>query len=227
MSSNKNQPYHHGNLKQALIEAYIDLLPSTPPEKLSLRKLASHLGVAATAVYNHFSSKDELTTAVKVRCLNHLANYLDHGYNEAFSAEQNLNNLAKLYFRYSLNHAEFFKVIFSSHSSPEYRSEELAKAGMRAEENLQRSIAQLLTEHGIPANQFNEGMGVFATWSMAHGITTLAAVHVNHAACANDRWPPEFLLNDENAVNASFEIMTKVLINGIIAVAREGHTPGS
>ena len=51
------QKYHHGQLKQALIEAGIEILNVTTPEQLSLRKVANQCGVSHAAPYKHFKNK--------------------------------------------------------------------------------------------------------------------------------------------------------------------------
>ncbi len=213
--------YHHGNLKQALVDAYICLLEDNAPETISLRKLASYVNVAPTAVYNHFADKDALTSAVRTRCLHHFGNYLESNYVEGATPEANLASLGKSYFEYSQEFAEYFKIIFQHTTKQEHVTEELLAAGMYAEERLRKTIIDLLAYHNIPITQYNEGLGAFACWAMAHGITTLAATHMNRAACVSERWPKEFMLNDANTINLAFEALNKVLIAGILQTARK------
>lgn len=213
--------YHHGNLKEALVEAYLDLLGSTSPEDISLRKLAAQLGVAPTAVYNHFADKDALTCAARARCLRHFSEFLNQQYQASASPEANLLNLAKRYFRYSIEHSEMFKIIFQQPGDEQNVTEELIEAGMQAEEKLQQCVCALLQQESIPLSQYNQGLAAFACWSMVHGVTTLAAVHVNRAACLSHRWPPEFLLNSEESVEQVFDLMIQVLISGVLATARK------
>ena len=221
MQNPKNlSSYHHGNLKAALVDAYLELLSQSPAEKLSLRKLASHVGVAPTAVYNHFADKDALTTAVKARLLHHFADYLDSHCDPDESPETNLSRLSKAYFRYSIEHQQFFQIIFQQPKCIENVTDELIAAGMRAEEQLRKTVVALLEHHGIPISQYNEGLGAFACWSLAHGVTTLATIHVNRAACGFNRWPPQFMLDSEAAVNQAFDDLTRVLVAGVLAAAR-------
>jgi len=170
--------YHHGNLKQALVDAYICLLEDNAPETISL-------------------------------------------YVEGATPEANLASLGKSYFEYSQEFAEYFKIIFQHTTKQEHVTEELLAAGMYAEERLRKTIIDLLAYHNIPITQYNEGLGAFACWAMAHGITTLAATHMNRAACVSERWPKEFMLNDANTINLAFEALNKVLIAGILQTARK------
>lgn len=212
--------YHHGNLKLALVDAYTELLATMSPDKLSLRKLAKHVGVAPTAVYNHFKDKDALTAAVRARCLRHFGDFLAAHYDEGLSPEKNISLIGKTYYRYSQIHADYFRIIFQSPTAEVYVTEELIAAGMHAEERLRKTVITLLEHYDIPATQYNEGLGAFTCWSMAHGVTTLASLHVNRVACSGDRWPPEFMLNNEQSVDQVFDAMSNIIIAGILATLK-------
>ncbi len=59
-----DQPYHHGNLREALIDAALALEPERGPLGLSLREVARKVGVTHAAAYHHFASKEALVLAV-------------------------------------------------------------------------------------------------------------------------------------------------------------------
>ena len=56
-----NNSYHHGNLKNALIEAGIEMVNEGGTASLSLRKVAAKCGVSNAAPYAHFAGKEEMT----------------------------------------------------------------------------------------------------------------------------------------------------------------------
>src|ERR1700754_5334646 len=58
------RPYHHGDLRRALIDAARRLLESEGPSALSLRAVAREAGVSPAAPYHHFKDKAELLEAV-------------------------------------------------------------------------------------------------------------------------------------------------------------------
>jgi AcrR family transcriptional regulator len=58
------RPYHHGNLRQALIEAALALAQQNGPERVSVREAARHLGVSPAAPFRHFPNRRALMTAV-------------------------------------------------------------------------------------------------------------------------------------------------------------------
>ena len=56
--------YHHGDLREALLQAAKALIGEAGIENLSLRKLAERAGVSRTAPYHHFSDKNDLLCAI-------------------------------------------------------------------------------------------------------------------------------------------------------------------
>ena len=57
--------YHHGDLRNALIEAGLKIINVSGKDSLSLRKVASACGVSHAAPYAHFSDKESLMEAIK------------------------------------------------------------------------------------------------------------------------------------------------------------------
>lgn len=213
--------YHHGNLKQALLEGFLTLLENSSPEQISMRKLASHVGVAPTAVYNHFKNKEELSVAVKILCLNHFATYLDKNSLTHETPRVRIQELGKAYFNYSIEHTQYFRLIIGTQVPEHLVTEELINAGMRAEAALRSSVIALLEQNDIPITQHNEGLGALACWSLAHGISALSEMKVNTAACTSGTWPPEFLLSTPEQVHSSFDALTEVLVAGILHATKK------
>ncbi len=58
------RPYHHGDLRRALVAAALDLVRLRGAEGFTLREAARHVGVSQTAPYRHFASRDELLAGV-------------------------------------------------------------------------------------------------------------------------------------------------------------------
>lgn len=60
-----NRPYHHGNLRNALIEAGIELINKEGESQFSLRKVAALCSVSEAAPYSHFNKKEDLLEAMR------------------------------------------------------------------------------------------------------------------------------------------------------------------
>ncbi len=67
MSTLKRDAYHHGDLRETLIDLALEALEADGPESLSLRLLAARAGVSGMAPYRHFEDKAALMAAVARR----------------------------------------------------------------------------------------------------------------------------------------------------------------
>src|SRR5688572_4088998 len=63
-SQSEERPYHHGDLRRAMVQAALEILRETQSLELSLRELARRAGVSHNAPYKHFADKRELLAAV-------------------------------------------------------------------------------------------------------------------------------------------------------------------
>lgn len=107
--------YHHGDLKNALIRAGMDILAREGVSGLSLRKVAKQAGVSHTAPYSHFADKQALIAAISTEGFKQL--YAQLG--AVFSSYKNdpanlLIETGWAYVQFALNEPDLFKLVFSS-----------------------------------------------------------------------------------------------------------------
>jgi AcrR family transcriptional regulator len=62
-------PYHHGNLREALIDAGVELATTRSPDAVGLREVARQVGVSHNAAYRHFADREALLHAVSARAM--------------------------------------------------------------------------------------------------------------------------------------------------------------
>lgn len=62
-------PYHHGNLRESLIDAAVEIAATSGPDAVALREVARHVGVSHNAAYRHFADREELMRAVAARAM--------------------------------------------------------------------------------------------------------------------------------------------------------------
>jgi AcrR family transcriptional regulator len=114
----KPKSYHHGNLREALLEAGLELLRRDSAESLGLRELARQAGVSRTAPYRHFESKEALIAAIAEQGFLRLQAYQDEAKRrypddvEAWFLEG-----ARQYIRFAVDHPEHLKVMFGPYIS--------------------------------------------------------------------------------------------------------------
>src|SRR3954449_9656694 len=64
--------YHHGNLREALVAAGLELARASGPNAVVLRAASRQAGVSHNAVYRHFANQEDLLAAVAQRCMTQL-----------------------------------------------------------------------------------------------------------------------------------------------------------
>ena len=118
--------YHHGDLRNALIDAATAVAREGGPDALALREVARRVGVSAAAAYHHFAGHDEIVEAVKHRALSILTgemrlalqqNREDVGAGaseEADAARGRLRALGAAYLRFAFSEPGLFRLAFGS-----------------------------------------------------------------------------------------------------------------
>lgn len=167
-----SRPYHHGDLRQSLIEAACKHLLESGADTLSLRALAREVGVSQTAPYRHFESKSALFRAIAL-----------HGFELLYSEtsavaqqyeddlEQSIVEIGMAYVGFARRHPEKYQLFFDSSLVDFNQSEALVEAGSAA-----FSVLTTVIQRGIDAGVFvdrpvNEVAG--ALWASIHGAASL------------------------------------------------------
>lgn len=159
-------PYHHGDLRNALIAAGLSILTEEGAAALSLREVARRAGVSHAAPYRHFADKDALLAAIAEEVGSTLMPYLRDAlalYPDDYGAQ--FLEMGWAYVRFGLENPDRLRVIFGSFATT-------PNAPFRA-------AFELLVEtirRGQAAGVFVEAepLGVaLATWAMAHGLAVL------------------------------------------------------
>mgnify|MGYP000291854452 CR=1 FL=1 len=165
------QPYHHGNLKQALLDKALDHLQQHGPEKISLRALARDVGVSQTAPYRHFEDKTALLAALATEGCMRLYVASNSVVELEGSAAEALQMLGRAYIHFALDNPELYRLMFGPILSPDESFKELEAAAGKA-----FNVIVSLVQRGISNGEFvNKDPLLVAnsTWAMVHGISSL------------------------------------------------------
>jgi AcrR family transcriptional regulator len=174
----KQQPYHHGNLAQALVAAGLELAAEGGPEALSLREAARRAGVSPTATYRHFANRDALVMAVKVDVLARLGaalrratrSRLPSGLGEAERARRRLVAIGRAYVDFAVGNPGEYRVIFADATFPDDDP-----MGMDPECDPYDILSEVLDQMeaaGALAPGRREGAEV-PMWALVHGLSSL------------------------------------------------------
>ncbi len=128
----KEKPYHHGDLRSALLQAGAAMLERAGPEALSMRELARAVGVSNNAPRRHFASKQDLLDALALDGFERLGQALRQALTpEEPSFERRLISLAHTNIRFATTHRALFRLMFAAKQHPQV-SPELLRASYGA-----------------------------------------------------------------------------------------------
>jgi AcrR family transcriptional regulator len=164
--------YHHGNLKEALIDAALELIAQKGPAGFTFAEAARWAGVSPAAPYRHFRDRDELMGDVARRGFDQfeaaLARAWDGGRPDAFTA---LDRVGKAYLQFARSEPAYYSAMFEAGIPPE-ASPELREAGERAFAVLRAATERLVST--MPAQDRPPVlMMALHIWALSHGIASL------------------------------------------------------
>jgi AcrR family transcriptional regulator len=156
-------PYHHGDLRQALLSAAREVLERNGPASLSLRDLARQLGVSHNAPYRHFADRDALLDALSAEGFARLAEALQHVRGD--TATERIAAMGQTYVAFADAHPGLFALMFQpvdATARPETvpiatRTLDLLRAGIRE------------------ATGAEDSVDVATLWALVHGLSALRA----------------------------------------------------
>ncbi|MEV0051008.1 TetR/AcrR family transcriptional regulator [Saccharopolyspora shandongensis] len=168
------RPYHHGDLRQALLDTAVEMIAEHGPAQLSLRDLARRAGVSHAAPRHHFKDKAGLFTALAAQGYRLLA--------EALADDLTLIELGARYVGFAVAHPCHFDVMHQpDRCHPD--DPDLLAAKAQAWDALRAGLPAALDDAGADR-------AALAAWSIAHGFATLRLTG-NLPAAARDRDPAE------------------------------------
>ncbi len=163
--------YHHGDLKNALLRAGIDLLEAEGMEGLSLRAIAGRVGVSHTAPKNHFGSLRGLLTAIATEGFLRHAAFMQRGVDAATGTEARRMASLTGYVAFAKAHPHLFKMMFSPEHC-DFDDPDLRAAG-RSSYAVLAAIAKELDWDKAEAPGGARRAEIML-WSLVHGYATLA-----------------------------------------------------
>ena len=156
--SPESQPYHHGNLRQALVQAGLEMIGEGGPETMTTRGVARRAGVTHATVTYHFGDRTGLLTAIAAEGYAMLANVLE----EAHELNVGFLEVGVAYVHFAVSNRAHFEVMYR----PElYRSSDPAYLEAKS-----RAARILYGAENPDLERLADGVAV---WSFVHGLATL------------------------------------------------------
>src|SRR6195952_2010702 len=167
--------YHHGNLKEALLQAALDLIAKKGPAGFTFADAARLAGVSPAAPYRHFRDRDELLSSIAQRGFEQFEAALnaawDDGRPDTVTA---FERVGKAYLKFAREEPAFYSAMFESGLALDVNPA-LQAAGERAFGIIRAAAERLaaLAPPGIPRPPAL--MMALHIWSMSHGVASLFA----------------------------------------------------
>lgn len=168
---NKNS-YHHGDLKNALISAGVEILAREGVGALSLRKVAKKAGVSHSAPYAHFKDKQALIAAISIEGFKKLHVELQSTVKKyKTNPDQLLLETAWVYFEFALQESDTFKVMFSGILEKERDYPDLVDVVQQTFQMVVNVVSICQAEGVLRAGDAD--LTSVVVWSQIHGLISL------------------------------------------------------
>ena len=175
--------YHHGNLKDALITAGLEILSEQGMEGLSLRKVAKKVGVSHTAPYNHFADKQALLAAISTAGHEQLYQTLSSTFEAVrASSSEIILEISWAYLQFALDDPGRFKLMFSGALEVEMDHPQFVEISQKNITLLEEIIVFCQNEGQLAAGP-TERLAI-KIWSSVHGFVNLML---------ENQFPPEYI----------------------------------
>ena len=168
----QRQGYHHGDLRQALISAAVELLSAEGINDLSLRQVARRVGVSHAAPYRHFEDKDALLAVVAEEGFRSFTQYLQTAVDAApHDPVQQFLGCGQAYVRYARENPTHYRLMFSEFPFCENRFKTLNQV---ADSSFEVIVNVIISgqKQGLfcPGDPRTIALGA---WTQVHGLSLL------------------------------------------------------
>lgn len=164
MSTSENKPYHHGDLRTALLDAADGLLDEGDAGAISLREVARRAGVSAPATYRHFKDKEDLLAALATRGFEAFKKALGDAISNAGDP---LAAMGQAYVRFALARPGRFRLMYGPAIADRARYPDLQAAWKATSEGMTTALQAHATSPAASA------IGSLKLWCMVHGLSQL------------------------------------------------------
>ncbi|CAN5720854.1 TetR/AcrR family transcriptional regulator [soil metagenome] len=158
------------DFRERLCEAAEKLFAERGPEAVTMRQLASELGVSPMTPYRYFADKEDILAAVRTNGFNRFAQALEDAYANATSPKGKSTAVGEAYLNFAFEHPQTYKLMFDLNQPHETDYPELVAAAGRAH-TTQTAYVKALVAAGVLAGDPEEIGRMF--WAATHGAVGL------------------------------------------------------
>jgi len=166
------RPYHHGNLRRALLDQAVATIRDEGVEGLTLREIGAQVGVSRTALYRHFADKRALLGAVATEGFRMLRRQLVDAWEDGGRGRTGFDAMGSAYIEFAVANPSHYRVMFGGFVDPRASDPELAAEAAGAFQALVDALAALQREAVVRGDD-TVSMARFV-WAVVHGVAMLA-----------------------------------------------------
>ena len=173
------RPYHHGDLKNALVDAAADLAAADGPEQVTVRAVAKRVGVTPTAAYRHFTGHDDLLGAVKDRAMGSLMAAMEKALatvepsaDPRETVKRQIAATGRGYCTFAIDEPGLFRTAFCRDADPDPSKPLGEKLIEHDPYGVLVDAVGALVDAGVVAESERQAVELTA-WSAVHGLSTL------------------------------------------------------
>lgn len=170
----KTRAYHHGDLKNALVVAALELIAAKGARALSLREVARATGVSHASTYRHFPNKESVLATIAEQGFRELTQQMRNAALQTRSGPlQSLHRIGSAYVAFGVAHPHHLQIMFGDLIASHAQYPSLLEASGAAFEVLASSV-RAGQKAGL-IRQSDERLVSLAAWSQVHGLALLIA----------------------------------------------------
>ncbi len=180
LAATSSRPYHHGRLREALIDAGVALARAGGPKAVVLRAATRAAGVSNNAAYRHFADRDELLRTVCEQCMSRLALLMEERIaalptdpDPVADAWTRFGVLGRAYVEFATTEPGWFRTAFAVPRTMHTFApcEGTGASGLGPYELLGARLDELVEVGAIPPER--RPGAEYSAWSAVHGLSTL------------------------------------------------------
>lgn len=165
------KPYHHGNLRRALLDEALAMIRAEGVDAVTLREIGTRVGVSRTALYRHFADKSALLEAVATEGFRALRQRLVSAWEDGGRTNDAFRAMGVAYVQFALTNSSHYRVMFGGSVDSRERCGELEVEGAGAFQALVDALLSLQRDGIVLADE--PQMMASYVWSLVHGIAML------------------------------------------------------
>ncbi len=164
------RPYHHGDLRRALVDAAERVLARDGAQALSLRAVAREAGVSPAAPYHHFKDKSDLLHALAEDGFQALGDAMKADFES--DPDHSLTTMGLAYVRFARANPALYRVMYDCSRNEDSMP---AKAHDKEDGGFHLVKVAMIRAGADPADEVGLQLAAIASWCTAHGLAEMAS----------------------------------------------------